>query len=189
MNAQESIQQCFFKLVLLMPYKSITITTICKEANVSRASFYDFFPNKEAVLASIVEEDLIVPAKQLRQIIPTTRIKSAPQILGELVYQNISKHADFYKAVNKVDEGILLIKTITNGLASFNKTVLEDYELSDDEKWYTSYFFASSNAILISKWLDRGLDINPSQLGKWYNRWTQPYWQSATPFKTDWMEP
>ena len=187
MQLRKSIQNSFRRLFAQVPYKDITITQICREANVSRGALYDYFANKEAIASSIVEDEVIEPQKLLMQSIPIQQYKSSPQILTEMIYQPIYQNRDFYIRLNKIDNGSLLIRVLTEGFMSLNEDILKSYKLQKDEECYAHYFFAVSNAALVSKWLDNGMDITPARLCHLFNKWTLRYWLDSMPNKLEWM--
>ena len=187
MQVKKSIQNSFRKLFAQVPYKDITITQICRDANVSRGAFYDYFPNKEAIANSIVEDEVVEPQKILMRSVPIGQYKSSPQILTEMLYQPIYQNGDFYTRLNKIDKGSLLVRMLTEGFMSLNEEILKSYKLPQDEERYASFFFAVSNAELVSKWLDNGMDITPARLCRLFNKWTLHYWLEIRPNKMDWM--
>ena len=186
MTIREGIKRSFKELVFIETYEEITVVSICKKASISRAAFYDCFANKEAVLVSIVEDEIVGPQLLIRHTLPTTKIKSSPQIMLEMIYQNVKNNSAFYQHINKVEKGSLLKRIITDGFAAMNKGILQDYDLPEDEKHYCGFFFAAANAALISRWLDNGMDIEPARLSQLFNKWTLSYWQKVSPDMTDW---
>jgi hypothetical protein len=65
--------------------------------------------------------------------------------------------------------------------------VLKDFDLPEDEKCYTGFFFSAANAALISRWLENDMNVEPARLAQLYNKWTLSYWQKASPVKQGWM--
>jgi AcrR family transcriptional regulator len=186
-TVRKSVQDCFRELAISMPYETISVTLLCKRANVSRTAFYDAYVNKEAVLSSIVEDDIVRSQHLLHQMIPVIKRDSSPQIMAELIYQNIRENAHFYLRINKAEKGALLIRAITERLIIWNNVVLKDFDLPDDEKHYTALFFSVANATLISKWLENNMDMEPARLAYLFNKWTLNYWQKASPVKQGWL--
>jgi len=186
MSIKETIKGCFKEMVAYDHYENITVVSICKKANVSRAAFYDCFVNKEAVLESIVNEEVITPMKMLYETIPKEKIKSTQLIMTEVAYENIRKNSVFYSKVNKAEKGALLVRVITNEVIALTDPILQDFDIAEDERFYTAYFFSTATAVVISKWLSRGLDVEPARLSQFFNKWTLHYWQTDSPFKLDW---
>ena len=58
--ALQSQQWLVDSLILLMkekPYEKITVSDICKKADLSRQTFYNFFPTKEEILKSCLRQE------------------------------------------------------------------------------------------------------------------------------------
>lgn len=55
-QTKTSIGQALYSLILKMPYEEITISDICKEAKISRVSFYHYFDKKDDVLIQFCDE-------------------------------------------------------------------------------------------------------------------------------------
>ena len=49
------VENSLLNLMMQNPYQDITVTDICKEADIPRRTFYHYFENKEDVLESIIE--------------------------------------------------------------------------------------------------------------------------------------
>lgn len=49
------LEKSLIDLMLRQPYKEITVTDICREANIPRRTFYHYFECKEDVLDSVIE--------------------------------------------------------------------------------------------------------------------------------------
>jgi AcrR family transcriptional regulator len=186
MSVKENIQDVFRKLAISLPYKKITVSMICREARVSRATFYDLFDNKEAIIRGIVIDDIISPQKTLQQMM--TRFKSSSQIAMELHYASIKDNATFYKSVNRAESGYLLTHVLTDEFMVMTHSLLQECDLPDDELRYAVFFFAASNAELISRWLKNNLDLEPARIGSLFNKWTMHYWEDILQHKLSWHQ-
>ena len=49
------VENSLLNLMMQNPYQEITVTDICREANIPRRTFYHYFGNKEDVLESLIE--------------------------------------------------------------------------------------------------------------------------------------
>jgi AcrR family transcriptional regulator len=186
MTNKDVIKVGFRALVSTMPYDKITVVSICQRCNIPRASFYDCFTDKDAVLYGIIHDDLAEPSRLLINTLPTGKIKSAPQLLTELIFDAIRDNAAFYAQINKVEHGSLLIRSLIRAFSGLNQLYTANLDLPADEKHYTEFFFAATSAELISHWLSNGLDLKPAHLAKLYNKWTLQYWQSGLPKSMVW---
>jgi AcrR family transcriptional regulator len=186
-STKETIKSSFVEMFMSMSFSSISVAMICKAAHVSRTTFYDSFYGKEAVLKEIVEDDIVKPLLGIGNNIDMKTIKSAPTLLMELIYKNIQNKADFYLRLNMLENGALLQNILTFGFMTLNNEVLKSSSISEDEKRYAGFFFASSNATLVGHWLSNNLDVAPEMLARFYNKWTLNYWLGFYPDKRDWM--
>lgn len=57
-SAQDSLHKAFIDLAKSYPYSHISVTELCKKANVARTTFYFSYPNTDAMLEEI--EDGII---------------------------------------------------------------------------------------------------------------------------------
>jgi AcrR family transcriptional regulator len=186
LSVYSAIERSFRSLLLKMPYEKITISLICEAAGVSRTAFYKCFSDKEDVVEELIDKDIVQPLCTLREMLPTQQIKSAPQLITEQIYRGFVNNKEYYTCVNNIDGHRFLLKNLVDKLHALNTEILEEYNLPKLEKYYMAYFYAASNAILISKWIENGMDVEPSAMSSYYNKWAQHYWTQTAPIKRDW---
>ena len=58
-NQQKRLEQAFLDLLLQMPYDSIRISEVCRQAGCSRKVFYRLFENKTDVLIGLIDHTLL----------------------------------------------------------------------------------------------------------------------------------
>ena len=56
---QDAIAYCFFEMLKESTYDDITITELCKKANVPRNTFYRYFDGKDSILQYLIEKCFI----------------------------------------------------------------------------------------------------------------------------------
>ncbi|MDR1183169.1 MAG: TetR/AcrR family transcriptional regulator [Coriobacteriales bacterium] len=186
MSISCAVERSFRDLLLKMPYEKITISMICKAAGVSRTAFYKCFSDKDDLVEKLIDKDIVQPILTLREMLPTKRIKSAPQLVTEQIYQGFIDNKEYYTRVNNIDNHRFLLKYLAGKLNALNNKIVEEYDLPEREKYYMAYFYAAANAILISKWIENGMDMAPSALSSYYNKWAGHYLTQASPFALDW---
>jgi AcrR family transcriptional regulator len=181
-----AVERSFRELLLKMPYEKITISMICEAAGVSRTAFYKCFSDKDDLVEKLIDKDIVQPLYTLREMLPTRRIKSAPQLITEQIYQCFVNNKEYYTRVNSIDNHRFLHKYLADKLSALNTKILKEYNLPEQEKYYMAYFYAASNAILISKWIENGMDVEPAALSSYYNKWAQHYLTESSPFGRNW---
>ncbi len=56
---QNAVKDAFLKLIKATPYDRISVTSICKEAEISRTTFYLHFSNVDDVLDRVIDDALL----------------------------------------------------------------------------------------------------------------------------------
>lgn|GEM_PF-2413476 len=181
-----TIESSFRNLVLEIPYEKITISLICQAANVSRTAFYSCFTNKEDLIEKLLDKDIVQPLRTLREILPTAKIKSAPQLLAEQLYLGFEKRKDYYTKISKINRGRYIFTFLTNRLEAINTEIFKNVDLPAYEKQYAAFFFAASNVTLITRWIENGMDIEASTMASLYVKMTQHYWNTTPVNKVKW---
>lgn len=55
---QKQIEDCLFENLLQRPYPSVSISDLCHQLDISRKSFYNYFPDKDSCLRSFISRKL-----------------------------------------------------------------------------------------------------------------------------------
>ena len=63
---QRQIEECLFTNLLQRPYPSVSISDLCHQLGISRKSFYNYFPDKDACLQAIISRKLHTCIRNLR---------------------------------------------------------------------------------------------------------------------------
>ena len=83
---QKQIEDCLFTNLLQRPYASVSVSDLCLQLGISRKSFYNYFPDKDSCLRSLM-------TRILRQCI--LQITSIPQ--GSSPDRFITAFLNFWK--------------------------------------------------------------------------------------------
>lgn len=55
---QKQIEDCLYDNLLLRPYPSVSISDLCHQLDISRKSFYNYFPDKDSCFRSIISRKI-----------------------------------------------------------------------------------------------------------------------------------
>ena len=178
-----AIEKAFRELIMTMPYRAISVSDICAQAHLSRKSFYVNFHNKEDVVSKILFDDVVKPIRDINTLFTINQNKSMTLVIYEKVYERIYQNPEFYRALVTPMKGHddTFIRILTHHIYEFNAELLakRNSDRSDFERDYTSYFFASSQAMLIQKWIADGFPCTPKELAQLYDKMTKSYWLST----------
>lgn len=181
MGAKEAIIRSFREVIAKKPYPKITVTEICRQAHLSRKTFYDNFQDKEAIVEAIFDDGVVKPIRTMNEMLSTEQAKSMSDIYMENIYVAILDDRDYYQRLIRSVKGVddTFIRVVTHLLESLNVEILSSLTTMDSlELEYTAYFFAASQAMLLQKWIYDGMPISPKELGALYKKMTASYWLS-----------
>jgi AcrR family transcriptional regulator len=186
MSAKESIVECLKELVAVAPYSSITVSEICARAKVSRNTFYTHFRDKDDVLEAVLKGDIIQPLESLSRLLRANEFKTGSQMVNENFYKGIYENGSFYIALMSNDESAVVVSTLTRLFQDMVTEMLAHYRMSDLELEYMAYFYASSQAMLLRKWILDGLQITPQQICKLHFKWAMHSWNDILEIEAQW---
>lgn len=181
MGAKESFERSFRQLVLTKPYSKITVTELCRKAHLSRKTFYDNFQDKEGVLEGIVHASLVKPIATMNELLTLEQAMNMTDVFMELIYNAISEDRDFYQALVRPMKGVddTFIRVVTHEIERLNYDIIDRLASSSPlERDYAAYFFASSQAMLIQKWIFDGMPLTTRELAALYKKMAGGYWFS-----------
>ena len=67
---QKQIEECLYENLLQRPYPSVSISDLCLQLNISRKSFYNYFPDKDSCFRAIISRKLHACILQLTSDVP-----------------------------------------------------------------------------------------------------------------------
>jgi AcrR family transcriptional regulator len=171
MTVDDSIVSSFKRLLLKHRYGNITVEMVCKEACVSRKTFYNHFHGKEAIFKKIIHDDIIVPLEEIRNLLPTKKIKSAGLLLIEKIYEEFYAQEPLFMRMRSGPDITLLRETLYDEILSMNKKIMSGFTADDVELEYLTSFCAASNTFFITKWIADGMVVPPKQVAHFFYKW------------------
>jgi AcrR family transcriptional regulator len=171
MTADCAIKEKFRELVSQVPYAKITVSMICRQANVSRKTFYYYFESKDDIVIKLYRDDFVFPVYAVRDVLPLQEIKSSTRLMIDRLYNKFAEHMDYYDAVIKgigqepfVRMSVAESGAVTNAASTWG-------ELPQLEREYVASVLSAAQAYSFIWWLDGHRDITPKQMADWQIRW------------------
>ena len=171
-STAEAIMNCFHKLVMEKDFKKLTVSEICEEAGVSRKTFYKYFKDKNDIVEQILIKDILNPMEQLRELYTNMELPSG--MIFNWQYQQFYNDRKFYQRISAFTGQNSFYDFILNHSTSVISERLKNLELSAIDKEYMTYFYSSSHAMLLIKWIGDGMILPPKQIASYYEKWTIP---------------
>lgn len=187
MGAKERIAASFRDLIVNkgVPYDKVAVYQICDHAHVSRKTFYVHYKSKADVVDTIVRDHIVEPLIKVNDaalaLMKNPKVLSTfPEAINEMVYQSLEEDKEFYARLcckaGTIDSP--LVESLIKSLQEINLKILEviDYDGPDWVKDYVSYFHAAGNAMLMQRWIRRGMKESPKELARLFNEMDTPHW-------------
>ena len=161
MDARSQIECSFRELLETQPYGKITVQDICDRAKVST----------------------VEPIRKLNDILVFMGPDKKYEVICEHLYQSMLPDKDYY--LRLIGDGLgdssgVFVRSVTNAISKLNMELLEngtfDERISDQGREYIAYFFASSQAMLMKKWIQDGMVVPPETMALFYRRMTDGVW-------------
>lgn len=171
-----NIIRSFYGLVMDKDFRKLTVAEICEAARVSRKTFYKYFKDKNDLIEQILIKDIIVPMEKLRELYINMDLPSG--MILEWQYQQFYKERKFYERISAFTGQNSFYEFVLKHSSDMISKKLEPLHLSELEHEYMTYFYASSHAMLLVKWIQDGMLIPPKMIASYYERWTIPIFQN-----------
>lgn len=176
-----AVEKALRELVQEKPYKSISVSDICERACLSRKSFYTNYHTKEDVVSQIVTKDIVSPLRSINALFSRSQSRDMYHVISQKIYEKPYEDQAFYRALVGPMKGVddTFLRVVTNAIYDFNMELLSGSKAMkrDERKMdYVAYFFASSQAMLMQKWIYDGFVYTPDELANLYDEMTQSYW-------------
>jgi AcrR family transcriptional regulator len=160
------------------------VEDICKNAFVSRKTFYTYFTDKFDLIDKIFEDDVIASMYELRELLPMRDQETQTVLVLERFYQSFYNNKDFYTRIVRGKGQYWFRDRLVVHISNINTELTQKYanSLPQLEREYMSYFFAASQAMLLFKWLQEGCErLTPRELALYYAKWAMFYWNTLVP--------
>lgn len=155
-DSQEKIQKVFIELIQTKEINEITVSDICKKANLNRTTFYSNYIDIYD-LADKIKKDLFENVLNLYQ--EETKDKKHSYDFLKL-FKHIKENQLFYKTyfkLNYENDNDLL-----EGMIDYNEFE-RYYPKSNNIKYHIEFFRAGLNAV-IKKWLNNECQESPEEI-------------------------
>ncbi|MGN0628561.1 MAG: TetR/AcrR family transcriptional regulator [Oscillospiraceae bacterium] len=158
MLTKRAIMDGYINLVLAKGTSEISVTEICSQCNVSRKTFYYYFVDRFDLLEKIFIEDVEVPLQN------SMEKQLSPREYTLDFYNHFLPNREFYIIAIKENGQNSLFEDIIARIEKINIKRFEKYYPDVKQREYISYKFASSQAMLLKKWISEGMVESPEFL-------------------------
>lgn len=178
MTAYQAIQQSLKELVSQKPFHKITVDDICRHCYISRSTFYKHFSSKFEVGREILKNDTIEAIQTLLQFLHSNSPEQDVWI-HQCFFQCFYDERDFYKSLLQNQDQDWFTQWFIEECEAITQKYTEEFRQTMPPTLYeyTCYYIASSQAMLLKKWLLEDCPLSPEELASAFYEWTSSYWR------------
>lgn len=175
LSIDETVKACFRDMVITDSFKKVTVSSLCKQANISRKTFYNYFNDKYAVLECIFSDDATAATEKIYPLFSEKDFDISPPLLTERMYQGLYDNKEFYLRVVSEDDAHIFIRIVQKCTTELHKRLVKgDGGRLDDKVRYACCYGSGAQSAIITQWVRDGMTIPPHQLAEWTAEWMLP---------------
>lgn len=171
-KAYYQIIEAFRELVMTKDFEKLTVAEISQGAGISRKTFYQYFKDKNDIVERIVFENIMQPMNQMRTLSKAFAFPSLT--IMSWLYEQFYKDRLFYSKISSFTGQNSFFELILSYTSDIVAEKFSTLKISETEKEYSIYFYASSHITVLTKWINEGMKIPPQEMASFYEKWTIP---------------
>lgn len=181
-DAKTAIELAFKDILKEKPYTKVTVSEVCERAVVSRRTFYKYFQDKEDIVKELFDEHVVKPMRDVHALLKPDDVRLMQSSFVVRMYESLFLEREYYVNLVKPLRGHddTFLRVVTWSIYDFNMKHIPAIG-STASNWrldYMAYFFASSQAMFMQKWISEGMLVPPADLAELYSSMTMPFWSN-----------
>ena len=165
---QKQIEDCLYTNLLQRPYTSVSVSDLCHQMEISRKSFYNYYPDKDSCFRAIISRKLRQCSLTITANMPAG--SSRDDVIATLL--NFWKQErNFIDIVVRNNLLILLIDQTLHFMTHEDRSILEFLktpQLESNEFVLASY--VTVHLTMILQWYQKNFDIPVEEMIPKYKR-------------------
>lgn len=166
-RTRNAIETALLRLIERRGYDMVGVNDVCKEAEVSRSTFYHHYANKQDLKRSGL--------RHLRLALDNHLDAANPQ-RGDLAFERaLFEHAatyrGHYRALVRSEVAAAVLETVRNIVADAIRTKLKAAKTDKESREAAVHFLAGGYVGLLTRWLDSEETMSPPDVGTVLRRW------------------
>lgn len=180
-RTRRRLHDALIQLILEQGYDTVTIQEITDEADLSRATFYLHYKDKDELLASSLEEMFDELMESVKDIMLRRKIEMSDEDPASLpAFKHVAEYADLYKSLLGEKGVSSVINRILDYIARIGE---QQYRLLVTEEEEESIpvpieiaarHMAGSMFSMVSWWLAEDMKYTPEEMAVYFHRMTVP---------------
>jgi AcrR family transcriptional regulator len=161
-RTQKLLQEALISLTLEKGYDEVTIREITDRADVGYTTFFRHYPDKEALLADVLN----LMKEEFQVVLTPDLIVSEPEKMGTLLFEYVSKNQDLCRVLLDSTNTMALLRPVQEmGLQEAERMFgpTADRQIMVD---LAVDHLMTSLVMMIRWWLDHGMPYAPEKMGE-----------------------
>ncbi len=185
-RTRRRLRDALIELILEQGYDNITIQEITDEADLSRATFYLHYKDKDELLASSLEEMFDELVESVKDIMLRRKIEldegEAPSLPA---FKHVAEYADLYRSLLGEKGVSSVINRILDYIARVGEQQYRIVVSKEEEKSIpvpievAARHMAGAIFSLMSWWLAEDMKYTPEEMAEYFHRMTVPATMAA----------
>ena len=165
---RKQIEDCLFQNLLQRPYTSVSVSDLCHQLEISRKSFYNYFPDKDSCFRAIISRKLCQCSLAIAEK------KTEDGALEEIItiFLNYWKQErNFLDIIVRNDLITMLFDQNLRFLRDENPKILEYLntpQLKNDD--YVLAVYVNVHMTVVLQWYKTGFEISVEEMTRKYRR-------------------
>jgi AcrR family transcriptional regulator len=161
-RTQKLLQDALIGLTLEKGFEAVTIREITDRADVGYATFFRHYPDKDALLADVLE----TMKDEFQALLAPYSMVSDPEKTGALLFEYVEQNCDLCRVLLDSTDIMTLLKPVHEIGKSDDALMLNFSSQRLVPVEVALSHFMSSLVMLIRWWLDHGMPYPPERMGQ-----------------------
>lgn len=158
---QKMIKEGFMELLKTNPLSKITVTQICRNAEINRVTFYKYYTDVYDLYEKIIDEFIEEESVSINEISAKKNLKEAIEAVLEDVYERSEQYVmlfngnidDYHKSRN-YEKCISKIATLE----------FSDYKVAEEQQEWLRTFLCCGGGGVLAAWINGGMKQPPKEI-------------------------
>lgn len=163
-RTQRLLAQALIDLTLEQGYEAVTIRDLTERADVGYATFFRHYPDKEALLADVLD---VVLDDLLKLLQPQSA--ADPHAVGVILFRYVQEHSAVCRVLLRSRGSTVLVERM---IAAGTRNVLHEHVPQPDSlvpSEIAAHHLVTASIALIQWWLDHDMPYPPEQMSRIYH--------------------
>ncbi|MCC7128988.1 MAG: TetR/AcrR family transcriptional regulator [Anaerolineae bacterium] len=161
-RTQRLLQQALISLTLEKGFDAVTIREITERADVGYATFFRHYPDKDALLADVLDS----MRQEFRDLLMPHSIITEPETMGELLFEYVQENADLCRVLLNSTNTMTLLRPVQEIGQQEIGWMFPGGDARPIPLDVSASHLMTSLVMLIRWWLENNMPYSPQEMGR-----------------------